>query len=75
MSRSDVAVCSGTLASLAFMLLSWGAAAPARAQDGCAAPVARIVSIQGSVEVQRAGQPQWVRGLHPRWSPLGWTGM
>ncbi len=61
MSRSDVAVCSGTLASLAFMLLSWWAAVPARAQDTCTPPVARIVSIQGSVEVQRAGQPRWVR--------------
>jgi tetratricopeptide (TPR) repeat protein len=60
-SRSDVATCSGTLASLAFTLLSWWAAVPARAQDTCAPPVARIVSIQGSVEVQRAGQPQWVR--------------
>ncbi len=61
MSRSDVATCRRTLASLAFMLLSWGAAAPATAQDTCTPAVARIVSIQGSVEVQRVGQPQWLR--------------
>ena len=61
MSRSDVATRCGALASLAFMLVSCWAAVPARAQDPCTPPVARIVSIQGSVEVQRAGQPEWVR--------------
>jgi tetratricopeptide (TPR) repeat protein len=59
-SQSDVATCSGALASLTFMLASWWAAVPASAQDTCTPPVARIVSIQGSVEIQRAGQPQWV---------------
>ena len=60
MSRFDVATCSAMLASFAIMLLSLGVAPPARAQDTCSPAIARIVSVQGSVQVQRAGQPQWV---------------
>jgi len=48
-------------ATFALVLVSGWASAPAFAQvPACAPPVARIVSIQGSVEVQRAGTAQWL---------------
>ena len=60
MSRSDATACASMPATFAFVL--WSCWAPPAVAQGpeCAAPVARIVSIQGSVELQRAGTPQWL---------------
>ena len=48
----------GLLAAL-FALCAEAEAAGAEATSACATPVGRIVSVQGTVEVQRAGQQAW----------------
>ena len=46
----------GLLALLASILCSWSAIGQAADEAPACAPVARIVSIQGSVQLQRSGQ-------------------
>src|SRR4030095_10340208 len=49
---------SSLILPTALLLLLLGPAASPAATP-CDPPVARMVSVQGNVEVQRAGQPQW----------------
>ena len=44
---------------LAMLPCAWCAEAHAAGEPGSCAPVARIVSIQGTLQIQRAGQTQW----------------
>jgi len=44
-----------------FVLLLWAAAGFAAAADSCEPRVAQVVSLQGVVEIRRAGQAEWVR--------------
>src|SRR5712692_4814578 len=44
-----------------FLLVAIPCARTAAAADGCEPAIAQIVSLQGQVEIQRAGQASWVR--------------
>jgi Flp pilus assembly protein TadD len=56
--RTDRCICASVIA-----ILAWGIvfARTAMAAEACEPAVAQVVSIQGRIEIQRAGQAEWIR--------------